>query len=365
MHQGQSQLSTATQPATKSFVHPSVKMQVDFLKPASWKATWAIECEAQTATTWSQKSGREKQEEQTTKPERGVSTNHPAGSLQPWTKRRRTDKGSCSTGLASADDDGSEDDIVPPPTKKHRSLNKRDNGNSQTLQTNKQSGGSVHDNAATEQLGNDKESKGLQVATEEEDKEKEETKEMIDDLKGRLDHSNHEISSMKSQLRPARSNITDSLKVMSEKEEELRRTKEQLGKLQEELHKSVQRLQTTTANLTKKDQTLHNKTQEVRYQRERVATLEKKLLEKGELQGIPSTCGTKMQAQEIVCTIRKILENVTKNMKTNSKKSNYFFEHLSSMFLDSTVHGGQLKRCAYKVFRKYIQIHMCLAERVL
>ncbi|KAL7555488.1 hypothetical protein ACA910_010962 [Epithemia clementina (nom. ined.)] len=145
---------------------------------------------------------------------------------------------------------------------------------------------------------------------------------------------------MKSQLRTARSIITDSLKVMSDKEEERQQAKEEIGRLQDEVNKTSKRLVKTTVSLSKKDQTLHNKTEEARYHRDRAATLQQQLVEKGLLDELPSTCGTKLQAQQIVHTIRKILESFTSTMKNNTVTNRSLFELLAEMILDPGVHGG-------------------------
>ncbi|KAL7564480.1 hypothetical protein ACA910_001574 [Epithemia clementina (nom. ined.)] len=353
-------------------------MQLDFLKPALWKAKRRrislSKKRRHSIPDLTRLEGRTKKNQQQQHQEFPPIIKQVLYSNErPENELDNKQSSSCSQRTEKDDDAATEED-KPPPTKNHRSTKIKQKENNQTIKKDESAGDSAKESdVPTEQVDKEdnnehdsnEQQKNTDVLAMKIDGEIEEWKARTEELKARLDNANHEIASMKSQLQTAQSIITDLLKVMSEKEDELQRTREELGRITEELCKSTKKLTLAEAGISRKDQTLHNKTEEVRYQRDQVANLEKKLLEKGDMEDLPSTCGTRTQAQQIVGTIRNVLEGVSKSMKTNSQKSKYFFKIFSEMCLDPTIHGGQLKKCAYKVFRKYVHTNMFSADRVL
>ncbi|KAL7577750.1 hypothetical protein ACA910_010511 [Epithemia clementina (nom. ined.)] len=80
---------------------------------------------------------------------------------------------------------------------------------------------------------------------------------------------------------------------------------------------------------------------------------------------IPESCGRKQNATAIVEHGRSIICCVTRRMRTDSTQCQFFFTELSKMMLDSTIHGGQLKKSAYSVFRQYVCKNIFSPPRIL
>ncbi|KAL7571317.1 hypothetical protein ACA910_007638 [Epithemia clementina (nom. ined.)] len=206
----------------------------------------------------------------------------------------------------------------------------------------------------------------------------------IVELTSLLSDANEKISSMQSRLDRAGAIITNTIAVAQQKDQESKELQDKLDKVncrisaqnellasqnemlasQNKMLKSLDKtISATKEALTSNDRKLQNKSEQVLYHCKRVDELKQQLADSKFK--LPQSCQTRINLQDIVGLIRKILENSCAKMSSTSSKSKYMFEHLQEMLLDGTLHGGQARECSYNVFRRYVCENVFSADKIL
>ncbi|KAL7571105.1 hypothetical protein ACA910_014715 [Epithemia clementina (nom. ined.)] len=133
-------------------------------------------------------------------------------------------------------------------------------------------------------------------------------------LQSQVDSRDEEILRMLKGIDDAGAIIADSLRVMKGKQEDIDTLQHGNNKLQSQLQQARELicqqneiLQSTTSSIKAKGKEIHNKTEQVAYHRKKASDMQKQL-EKTRLD-LPKSCLTRIDAQQIVTTVRRILED--------------------------------------------------------
>ncbi|KAL7572986.1 hypothetical protein ACA910_007484 [Epithemia clementina (nom. ined.)] len=201
--------------------------------------------------------------------------------------------------------------------------------------------------------------------------------ERIGKLESELSSANNKVELMTKRLKSAGIIISDSVHAIQDKEKENRKLQKENKVLQEEnktlrqnqnnmkeqLATASAALETVSSKLSNKEKEVRSKNAQVQYHRKVREELEQEMQSK--TFKLPKSASTRINAQQIVATIRAILETTTARMQDNSENSKYLFEHPTELLLDETIHGGQLARGSYNVFCMYVRQNVFPAHKVL
>ncbi|KAL7557620.1 hypothetical protein ACA910_013084 [Epithemia clementina (nom. ined.)] len=192
-----------------------------------------------------------------------------------------------------------------------------------------------------------------------------------------LEDRNREKKQMKARLDRASEIITDLIKLVQQKDDNIKglqqaneslqlqddELKKRIGELFSQLNSAMLDFQTDSEKLSLKEKQIHNKNQQVMYHRKRCDELKDEF--KNARFHLPESAQTRIDALAIVSTIREIIQHSIRNMQTNSESSRYLFELLTKLLLDETIPGGQMLSCSYETFQKYVRRNIFAVHKVL
>ncbi|KAL7578102.1 hypothetical protein ACA910_015033 [Epithemia clementina (nom. ined.)] len=118
-----------------------------------------------------------------------------------------------------------------------------------------------------------------------------------------------------------------------------------------------------TEKLSEKEKQVHHQNQQVLYHQKKCEDLKDEL--NNAQFNLPKSAQTRLDTQEIVRSIRRIIKDSISNMQHNSDSSKYLFESLTELLLNKTIHGGQMLSCSYETFRKYVRQNVFDVLKVL
>ncbi|KAL7565658.1 hypothetical protein ACA910_019012 [Epithemia clementina (nom. ined.)] len=193
---------------------------------------------------------------------------------------------------------------------------------------------------------------------------------LLSKMSQQIAEANDQVQAMSKRLRSATVIITQSVKLAQEKEEEnglLRAENAKLlqrnSELSQELASINVELNTVQSKVSHQDKQIKNKSEQVLYHRKQREELEEQ--KNNICFNLPKSASTRLDSQQIVATIRSIIESKIAKMQTNSESSKYLFECLTELLLDPTIHGGQMASCSYEIFRRYVRQNVFSAHKVL
>ena len=138
----------------------------------------------------------------------------------------------------------------------------------------------------------------------------------------------------------------------------------EIDRLKRQLRTAQDRLQATERKLQEREKALRNAEERARYNKNQV-TSSSVVCDQCTMKVGPQSCLAESDADTLVQQVRDFIIDKTKNLTERSRSGRYFFNKLTEMMLDEEIHGGQLKECAYSVFRQYVRDHVFTPHRIL
>ena len=135
--------------------------------------------------------------------------------------------------------------------------------------------------------------------------------------------------------------------------------------LKEKLTSMLSKLKDCRLQSKKKSERLRYWEKIVKETREELCEAKLAQQEKNETDKLPKSCYDPEDKTTLLTYLRKFITSKVSKMDTTSHQAASFFTDIGSLLLDKTIHGGQLFKATYNVFRKYVRENVLTPYKIL